>query len=62
MSVLSVDQEITLVEILVLLLGVAITWAVFYGSESAELPGEAQIPDPHTPAEVFVDSRGRSLK
>ncbi len=32
---LSVDDTVTVVEILVLLLGIAITWVVYYGSENA---------------------------
>ena len=61
MSVLSTDQLVTLTEVLVLLLGVAITWAVYYGSERAELPGEARIPDPSSADDLVVDTRGRSL-
>lgn len=61
MSLLSIDQEITLVEILVILLGIAITWAVYYGSEDAELPGEARVPDPSVPDEIAPDIRGRTL-
>jgi hypothetical protein len=62
MSVLSIDQIVTLTEVLVLLLGVAITWAVFYGSENAELPGESKIPDPMVPDDMVIDARGRSLR
>ena len=61
MSALTVDQTLTLTELLVLLLGIVITWAVFYGSENAELPGEAEIPDPAIPAESYVDDEGRTL-
>jgi hypothetical protein len=43
---LSIDDQITLVEVLVLLLGIGITWVVFYNSDQAELPGTAEIPDP----------------
>jgi hypothetical protein len=60
-SDLSTDQILTLTELLVILLGIAITWAVFYGSDRAELPGEAAIPDPAVPAESFVDDEGRTL-
>lgn len=62
MSVLSVDDTVTLVELLVILLGIAITWAVFYGSAKAELPGDAAVPDPTIPDESGVDTRGRTLK
>ncbi len=61
MSILSVDQQVTLVEILVLLLGIGITWAIYYGSERAELPGEARVPDPSVPDEIVPDIRGRTL-
>jgi hypothetical protein len=60
-SVLGVDDTVTLVEILVILLGVAITWAVYYGSDRAELPGDALVPDPTIPDESGVDTRGRTL-
>lgn len=60
-SALSIDQEVTLVELLVLLLGIAITWAVYYGSERAELPGEATNPDPSMTDDLVVDTRGRTL-
>ena len=46
MSALTVDQIITLTEVLVILMGIAITWAVYAGSDRAELPGDAKIPDP----------------
>jgi hypothetical protein len=61
MSVLTIDQIVTLTEILVILLGIAITWAVFYGSERAELPGEAAIPDRSIPDDMVIDTHGRSL-
>jgi len=60
-SALSTDQVLTLTELLVILLGIALTWAVFYGSDRAELPGEAQIPDPAIPAESYVEDEGRTL-
>ncbi|HZY91342.1 MAG TPA: hypothetical protein VFG07_01000 [Thermoplasmata archaeon] len=61
MSGLSIDQQVTLAEILVILLGIAITWAIYYGSEHAELPGEAAVPDPNVPDEIAPDIRGRTL-
>jgi len=61
MSALSIDQQVTLVELLVLLLGIAITWAVYYGSDRAELPGDARVPDPAVPDDVVVDVTGRSF-
>jgi hypothetical protein len=62
MSVLSIDDQITLTEILVILLGIAITWAVYYGSDRAELPGEARIPDPAVADDPGADIHGRSLQ
>jgi hypothetical protein len=61
-SVLSIDDQVTLTEILVILLGIAITWAVYYGSDKAELPGEARFPDPALPDDPGQDTRGRSLQ
>jgi hypothetical protein len=58
---LTVDQLLDLTELLILFLGIAITWAVFYGSERAELPGEAKIPPPDLPDDLVVDTRGRTL-
>ncbi len=58
---LSIPQLLLLTELLIFFLGIAITWAVFYGSERAELPGEAQIPPPDTPDDLVVDTRGRTL-
>ena len=62
MSVLSIDQIMTLVEIMMIVLGVAITWAVFYGSENAELPGEARVPEPSVRDDMVIDTRGRTLR
>lgn len=55
------DQIVTLTEILVILLGIAITWAVYFGSDRAELPGEATIPEPGEPDDAKPDTRGRTL-
>jgi len=60
-SVFSIDQEMTLVEILVILVGIAITWAAYYDSDRAELPGEATVPDPSMPDDLVSDVRGRTL-
>lgn len=62
MSTFTTDQLVSLTEILAILLGIAVTWAVFYGSERAELPGGARIPDPSEAEDLVVDTRGRSLK
>lgn len=61
MSAFSVDQIITLTEILVILMGIGITWAVYYGSDRAELPGDATIPVPGEADDAVPDTRGRSL-
>jgi hypothetical protein len=62
LSALTTDQVITLVEVLVILLGIAITWAIYYGSENAELPGESTIPEPMVKDDLVVDTRGRTLE
>ncbi|MCI4319937.1 MAG: hypothetical protein L3K23_07400 [Thermoplasmata archaeon] len=59
--VLSINDQVTLVEVLVILLGIAITWAVYYGSDRAELPGTAPVPDPSIPDDMTSDTRGRSF-
>jgi hypothetical protein len=61
MSALSPDQVVTLTEILVVLMGIGITWAVYRGSENAELPGDARIPDPNESDDAVPDTRGRTL-
>lgn len=58
---LSIDDELTMVEILAILAGIAITWAIYYGSDTAELPGEATEPDPSIPDENFR-VEGRTLE
>jgi hypothetical protein len=60
-SALSIDDQVTLVEVFLVFVGLAVTWAVFYGSERAELPGEAAIPDPGLPDDMEIDTRGRSF-
>lgn len=62
MSVLSIDDQIDMTVILVILLGLAITWAVYYGSDKAELPGESRIPDPSVPDDPGSDVKGRSFQ
>jgi hypothetical protein len=61
-SALTIDQEVTLVEVLVILMGIGITWVIYHGSERAELPGEAQIPDPTQVDDTVPDMRGRTLE
>jgi len=62
MSALSANQIVTLTEVLVILMGIGITWAVYHGSGRAELPGDATIPDPHEPDDAGPDTRGRTLR
>ena len=61
MSGLTPDQIVTLTEILVVLMGIGITWLVYRGSGNAELPGEAQIPPPSGVDDAVADSTGRTL-
>lgn len=58
---LSIDDEVTLVEILAIFVGIAVTWAVYYNSDKAELPGEATEPDPAIPDESYRPE-GRTLE
>jgi hypothetical protein len=61
MSALSINDQVTLVEAFLILAGLAITWAVYYGSDRAELPGDAAIPEPGRSDDMEIDTRGRSL-
>jgi hypothetical protein len=61
MSVLGPNQVVTMTEILVILMGIAITWAVYHGSDRAELPGTATVPPPGEPDDARPDTRGRTL-
>jgi hypothetical protein len=58
---LSINDEVTMVEILAILVGIAITWAIYYNSDHAELPGEATEPDPNVPPEI-ESHPGRTLE
>jgi hypothetical protein len=60
-TTLSPDQVVDLTEILVVLMGIGITWAVYLGSDRAELPGEATIPSPGEADDTKPDPRGRTL-
>ncbi len=62
MTGLSVDQVMQLTEVLCLLLGVGVIWAVYHGSERAELPGEASVPTPGEADDAVPDTRGRTLR
>ena len=61
MSGLSPDDIVTLTEILVVLMGIGIIWVVYHGSDRAELPGDARIPDPTQSDDTMPDTRGRTL-
>ncbi len=61
MTGLTADQTVTLVEILTILLGVGILWAVYYGSGTAELPGTVTEPDPSEADDTLPDTTGRTL-
>jgi hypothetical protein len=61
MSALTADQIVTLTEVLVILAGIGITWAVYAGSDRAELPGDATVPDPHEADDAKPDNSGRTL-
>lgn len=61
MSSLSADQIVELTEVLVVLMGIAITWLVYHGSDRAELPGDARIPDPGQADDTLPDTNGRTL-
>jgi hypothetical protein len=57
----TIDQLLTITEALVILLGIAITWAVYYGSDRAELPGEAMEPSPAVADDMDLEIKGRTL-
>lgn len=61
MTTLSVDQVMLLTEVLTLLMGVGVIWAVYHGSDRAELPGEAKEPPPGAADDAQPDTRGRTL-
>ena len=61
MSGLGVDQIVLLTQILSILAGIGILWAVYYESDKAELPGTAPIPDPREVDDTVPDTRGRTL-
>jgi len=55
------DQIVTLTEILVILMGIGITYAVYHGSENAELPGDAPVPAPGEVDDAHPVTSGRTL-
>jgi hypothetical protein len=58
---LSPDDIVSMTEILVVLMGIGVIWAVYHGSERAELPGDALEPDPSQVEDATPDTRGRTL-
>ena len=61
MSALSPDQVVQLTEVGVVVIGVAIVWAVYHGSDRAELPGDASVPPPGEADDAGPDTSGRTL-
>ena len=61
MSALSPSQIVTLSEVLSMILGVAIVWAVYHDSDRAELPGDATIPPPGEMDDAVPETGGRTL-
>jgi hypothetical protein len=60
-SALNADQIVDLTEVLVVLMGIGVIWAVYHGSDRAELPGDAHEPDPRQVEDATPDTRGRTL-
>jgi hypothetical protein len=60
-SVLSPNQITELSMVLSIVLGIGIIWAVYHGSDRAELPGEATIPERGEVDDATPDTTGRSL-
>ena len=58
---LSLDNTVTLFELLVILLGIVIVWAIYRASDQAELPGEAKTPDPRMAEDISLTMEGRTL-
>ncbi len=58
---LSPGQIVEMTEILVVLMGIGITWVVYHGSENAELPGTAREPPPGEADDAKPDTTGRTL-
>jgi len=60
-SALTPNQIVDLTELMMVLAGIGIIWAVYHGSDRAELPGEARISDPRQADDTLPDTRGRTL-
>ncbi len=61
MTALAPEQVVEMVEVGVILMGIAIIWAVYHNSDRAELPGDARVPDPGQADDAVPDMRGRTL-
>ncbi|MGI0139846.1 MAG: hypothetical protein ACREBT_01655 [Thermoplasmata archaeon] len=61
MSGLSAQDLVNLTEVLAILAGIGILWAVYYHSDTAELPGTVAVPDPSQVDDTMPDTRGRTL-
>ncbi|HTT16641.1 MAG TPA: hypothetical protein VMH49_04715 [Thermoplasmata archaeon] len=61
MTGLSPNQVVQLSEVLSIVVGVVIIWAVYYDSDRAELPGEAPIPAPGEVDDATPETTGRTL-
>ena len=55
------EQITQLSEVLAIVVGVAIIWAVYHGSDRAELPGGARNPEPGEADDAVPDTSGRTL-
>jgi len=60
-TTLSPDQVVELTEALCIALGVGIAWAVYHGSENAELPGDATNPPQGEVDDATPETSGRTL-
>jgi hypothetical protein len=58
---LAPEQVVELTLILVILMGIGITWVVYLHSDQAELPGQARVPDPAETDDAHPDTTGRTL-
>jgi hypothetical protein len=55
------QEVVDLTDVLVILMGIGITWLVYHHSDRAELPGEAIEPPPGEVDDALPDTRGRTL-
>jgi hypothetical protein len=59
---LSVDDEITIAEVAVILIGIAITWAVYYRSGDSNTPSSPDPVPPRGPGAETVETDGRTVE